>query len=194
MDEELAHDERYDYEPSGSPAKTLGIFFGAVLVCAICFAFGYRMGRSSAASNATVVPDAPSVVSNGPKPSAAHTEPAPAAQEDASVPSTTSAPPETVAGSQSSAPASQSPKHAPEVVRAAQGGNVVLQVAAVSKEEDADALVSALRKKNYPVFVVANQAGDKFFHVQVGPFASLTDAEAIRGRLSGDGYNPILKK
>jgi cell division septation protein DedD len=74
------------------------------------------------------------------------------------------------------------------------GGTIAVQVAAVTKEEDADALVSALRGKNYPVFVVSNVPGDKLFHVQVGPFAELKDAETVRARLSSDGYNPIIKK
>jgi DedD protein len=31
------------------------------------------------------------------------------------------------------------------------------------------------------------------FHVQVGPFTDRKDAEAMRTRLSGDGYNAIVK-
>ena len=69
----------------------------------------------------------------------------------------------------------------------------MFQVAAVSKQEDADILVSALRKKQYPVFV-ASAPGDALFHVQVGPFSDPKDAEAMRTRLLGDGYNPIVKK
>jgi hypothetical protein len=30
--------------------------------------------------------------------------------------------------------------------------------------------------------------------VQVGPYADMKDAEAMKAKLSGDGYNPILKK
>jgi DedD protein len=69
----------------------------------------------------------------------------------------------------------------------------MVQVAAVSKREDADILVSALQKKQYPVFV-ANVSGDPLFHVQVGPFTDPKDAEAMRSRLSADGYNAIVKK
>jgi len=69
-----------------------------------------------------------------------------------------------------------------------------VQVAAVTKQEDADALVDALKKKQYPAFVAANSAADKFLRVQVGPFTDLKDAEAMRTRLINDGYNPILKK
>jgi cell division septation protein DedD len=64
----------------------------------------------------------------------------------------------------------------------------------VSKEDDAQALVDALKKKNYPAFVAASSSGDKLFHVQVGPFSDIRDAESMRSRLVSDGYTPILKK
>ncbi len=69
-----------------------------------------------------------------------------------------------------------------------------VQVAAVSKQEDADSLVDALKKKEYPAFVAAPVATDKLLRVQLGPFAEIKDAEAMRARLIADGYNPILKK
>ena len=60
-------------------------------------------------------------------------------------------------------------------------GAYMVQIAAVSKQEDAQALAAALKKKSYSVFVVTNPAGtDKLFRVQVGPFASLPDAEAMK--------------
>ena len=68
-----------------------------------------------------------------------------------------------------------------------------MQVAAVSKQEDADALVDALKKKDYPAFV-ASAATDKLFRVQLGPFSEIKDAESMRTKLVGDGYSPILKK
>jgi DedD protein len=69
----------------------------------------------------------------------------------------------------------------------------MVQVAAVSKKEDADMLRSALQQKRYPVVVTAAPS-DRLFHVQVGPFAELKDAEAMKSRLTGDGYSPIVKK
>ena len=69
-----------------------------------------------------------------------------------------------------------------------------MQVAAVSKQEDADALVDALKKKDYPAFVAAAGYADKLFRVQLGPFSDVKDAEAMRTKLVGDGYSPILKK
>ncbi len=69
-----------------------------------------------------------------------------------------------------------------------------MQVAAVTRQEDAEALVDALKKKQYPAFTANNTAGDKFYHVQVGPYSDVKDAEAMRARLISDGYNPIMKK
>jgi DedD protein len=69
-----------------------------------------------------------------------------------------------------------------------------VQVAAVSRQEDAESLVEALKKKQYPAFTANNSSADKFYHVQVGPYADLKDAEAMRARLVADGYNPILKR
>ena len=74
-------------------------------------------------------------------------------------------------------------------------GTIVVQIAAVSREDDAVALAGALRKKNYNVFVVNNPVNnDKFYHVQVGPFATMPEAEAMKAKLIGEGYNPIIKK
>jgi len=68
-----------------------------------------------------------------------------------------------------------------------------VQVAAVSKQEDAEALLDALKKKQYAAFA-GNAPTDKLFHIQVGPFPDIKDAETIRAKLVSDGYNPILKK
>jgi cell division septation protein DedD len=70
--------------------------------------------------------------------------------------------------------------------------SVVVQVAAVSRREDADALTIALRKKGYPAFVVSDLP-DKLYHVQVGPFDDRKAASDTRDKLSNDGYNPIIK-
>ena len=69
----------------------------------------------------------------------------------------------------------------------------MVQVAAVSKREDADILVAALQKKQYSVFI-ATGPGDALFHVQVGPFTDPKEAETMRSRLAADGYNAIVKR
>jgi DedD protein len=74
-------------------------------------------------------------------------------------------------------------------------GTIVVQIAAVSREDDAVALAGALRKKNYNVFVVNNPVtNDKFYHVQVGPFSTIAEAETMKAQLVAEGYNPIIKK
>jgi hypothetical protein len=70
------------------------------------------------------------------------------------------------------------------------GAGYMVQVAAVSKREDADLLKNALQAKSYPV-VITSAANDKLFHVQVGHFADIKEAEswkakADRGRIQPD--------
>ena len=74
-------------------------------------------------------------------------------------------------------------------------GTIVVQIAAITREDDAVALAGALRKKDYNVIVVKNSAvNDKFYHVQVGPFTTMKDADAMKAKLVAEGYNPIVKK
>jgi cell division septation protein DedD len=68
-----------------------------------------------------------------------------------------------------------------------------VQVAAVSKHEDAEALVESLKGRQYSAFI-ADPSSDKLFHVQVGPFTDIKQAEEMRAKLVSDGYTPILKK
>jgi DedD protein len=75
----------------------------------------------------------------------------------------------------------------------APGTGYFVQVAAVSKQEDAEALVESLKGHQYQA-LIANQPSDKLYHVQVGPFSDIKEAESMRSKLVSDGYNPILKK
>lgn len=162
--------------------KLFGIFAALVVVCALFFSLGYTMGKRSVAPPSVIPePQAMTTVPSAPKPSPSQSlsKPEAAVAQPAESPAT-----ETAAATPSS-PA------APEMVRS---GSIVVQVAAVSRKEDAEALVGALRKKDYPVFIVSNVPGDKLFHVQVGPYGSMKDAESMKSRLSSDGYNPIVKK
>lgn len=74
----------------------------------------------------------------------------------------------------------------------AQPGTWMVQIAAVSHPEDADVLVSALRKKGYAVSVRRDPA-DALMHVQVGPFPTHNDAVTMRQKLLNDGYNAIVQ-
>jgi len=72
------------------------------------------------------------------------------------------------------------------------GGGYLVQIAAVRNPDDAKLLSGALQKQQYPVIVT--QAGDKLYHVQVGPYADIKEADSIRARLIGAGYNAFLKR
>lgn len=75
---------------------------------------------------------------------------------------------------------------------AASGYGIMVQIAAVSHQEDADVLVSALKRRGYTASA-HSEPQDKLLHVQVGPFASRDEAKAMRAKLLTDGYNAIIK-
>ncbi len=80
----------------------------------------------------------------------------------------------------------------PQLAASGDPAAVYVQIAAVSHQEDANVLLSALKRRGYSVFTRPNP-GDKLIHVQVGPYSGKKDAEVMRQRLLGDGYNAILK-
>jgi len=189
---EFAMSDSQDVEISLGTGRLLALFFGMVVVCAIFFGLGYSLGKNSAPVMAS---EAPATAANAEKPKAG----APSSsdeltfyksveQKDANA-QLTPAPAPSAAAPANPAPTPASTAEAPRP-----GSGYAVQVAAVTKQEDAQALVTALRKKNYPVFVASNAPTDSLYHVQVGPFADIKDAEIMRTRLSSDGYNPILKK
>jgi DedD protein len=180
----------------------LALFFGLVLICAVFFAIGFSLGKKSATAGSNNLPATSSATPAAPfRPSAAkNTQPVSPAgdlsfyknveQKNADTGLT---PPESQPPS--ATPAAEPPKtDAGAAPPAPAGGSYYVQVAAVSRQEDAEALVAALKKKQYPAFAANNNPADKFYHVQVGPYADLKEAEAMRAHLINDGYNPILKK
>jgi cell division septation protein DedD len=189
----LLTEESQDTEIVLGTGKLLGIFFGLVVLCAIFFSMGYVLGHSSSGGKTDVVGDTPAGAPIKGKPSAVDKNAAagpiqPAAQT--THPVATSTPSESTSSPAATANVPTAPAADKPV---SSGGIYMVQVAAVSKREDADILVSVLQKKQYPVFV-ANAPGDALFHVQVGPFTDPKDAEAMRSRLVSDGYNAIVKK
>ena len=97
--------------------------------------------------------------------------------------------PEPVVAKASPAPAASSSVPTPA---AQAGAPAMVQIAAVSRQEDADVLVNALKKRGYAA-VVRNDPKDNLLHVQIGPFATRDQARAMRAKLLADGYNAILK-
>jgi cell division septation protein DedD len=72
------------------------------------------------------------------------------------------------------------------------GGGYTLQVAAMSREADALDLAKQLQKKKFPAFVLSPH-GDKYYRVQVGPYADPKAADAARKGLEGAGFKAIVK-
>jgi DedD protein len=75
---------------------------------------------------------------------------------------------------------------------ASPAGGLMVQIAAVSNQEDADVLTNALRKRGYAVTVRRDPA-DNLIHVRIGPFATPAEANSWRMKLLNDGYNAIVQ-
>ena len=202
-----------DTEITLSTGKMLGLFFGLVVLCGVFFGLGYSLGRAGTHSALPGAEQAQAPPGSGAHPAATPKTAAPATltgdltfykaveQKDANaqLPATSApaaTPPANTAAA-TPAPAAQDAKPAatdapdPMTVNSAA---YFVQVAAVTKSDDAQALVDALKKKQYSAFSTTNSPTDRLFHVQIGPFADVKDAEATKAKLISDGYNPILKK
>jgi cell division septation protein DedD len=201
------HDQ--DTEITLGTGKLLGLFFLLAVLCGVFFVIGYSFGRNTASAATKTVPVLAPVVpstsaTTATKPSAelqpdctrtaagcmpSATAPAPAP----AVRSAVEAPPAPVNVAPAPLPPANSRKApASEPARTTPGPGYVVQVAAISKRQDAEALQTALRRKQYQVFI-AQPETDSLFHVQIGPFADRKDADSMRLRLVGDGYSPIVK-
>lgn len=72
-------------------------------------------------------------------------------------------------------------------------GSIVVQVAALLSHARAQELAETLQQKHFAAFVVTSGA-DTFNRVQVGPFADLASARAVRQQLADLGYSTILAR
>src|SRR5205814_6119267 len=186
-----------DTEITLGTGKMLAIFFGLVALCAVFFGMGFSLGKNSAAPNGIGVTPANSSASGARpgavKPSGSAASPDLAFFKTVGQKGAGAQPPANVNAATDTAAPSEGQPSAPDPAAAPPLNGYYVQVAAVSKEEDAQALVEALKKKQYAAFAT-NRSTDKLFHVQVGPYGDIKDAEGTRAKLVGDGYNPILKK
>jgi DedD protein len=246
-------DERKSSRGKGDTELTLGsgmllaVFFGLVVLCGLCFGFGYAVGSrgskgpvfQSQPPAAGPAPQSPANSQEG-KPSAGAQPPAAPMQSTdgteqgmAGGPGTavgvapgtaTGAVPGTVAATnaavttgsptagqqvvtptgsgwhpvQSALPGGTSgmqnpqPISANEVKPAIPGqGSLMVQIAALSDQEDADVLIGALRRRGYAVSAMRNPA-DNLIHVCLGPFNNRMDANSMRQKLLSDGYNAVV--
>ncbi|WP_158943661.1 SPOR domain-containing protein [Granulicella sp. S190] len=207
-----------DREISLGTTTILGIFFALALLCAVFFGFGYSLGRRSAPP----VLNAAETTTPGGEPGSSKPAPgSPAQRAAATSPVTQADTNEALAASDTPAPSVDENPPVTAQVRAVASsfhpdarveptvkpvakvaaaapmplvgpGVAVVQVAAVSHQEDADVLVSALKRRGYSV-AIHKVPQDKLLHVQIGPFTTKKDADAMRQRLQTDGYNAIVK-
>jgi cell division septation protein DedD len=197
-----------DREISLGTTTILGIFFALALLCAVFFGFGYSLGGRSA-QPVVSPPETTAPENNGSKPSpgvpvgqtiakpsadAAQSavlpidSPNSPAQDSEPAPDLThvKAPPPT---NQPEPSATTAPKPAPAV----SPGSSVVQVAAMSHQEDADVVAVDLKRRGYTV-AIRHEPQDKLFHVQIGPFATRKEADGMRQHLQADGYNSAIVK
>jgi len=204
-----------DREISLGTTTILGIFFVLAILCAGFFGFGYSMGRRSA--QATINPAELTTRTDASTPKPAPGSPAAGKQSAATLSETapTDSPDSTPEDNPAVSPADtakpaaaasrpdaipQPPPNSPAKPPAAilvsapapSPGSSVVQVAAMSHQEDADVVAVDLKRRGYTV-AIRREPQDKLFHVQIGPF-SKKDADAMRLRLQTDGYNNAIVK
>jgi cell division septation protein DedD len=218
-EEEAERGERREKEFTLTSTTLLAIFFGMVLLCGLFFAIGFAVGRYGPNDSPTAGPQAAAqpastAASSRPKPSAS-AQNAPEPQRavvnlQPAAPSAASAAanphdhePVAASGNYPSQPMVKPafPAQAYSIQPApgfrvqpsvAPALSLMVQVAAVSHQEDAEVLVSALRKRGYAVSV-RRQPSDSLLHVQIGPFTNHNDAYIMRQKLLSDGYNAIVQ-
>ncbi|HWT64949.1 MAG TPA: SPOR domain-containing protein [Terracidiphilus sp.] len=201
-----------DTELTLGPWLLIGLGCALIAVCAVCFGVGYRMGRNSAptanvekapAANTAVTSPTAQTTAAAAKPGARGNStyvPAPAPvsgdgalEGEAPAAISTPAATPTVAATPVVHPAlSATPSALTTPAPPPVTNGPMVQIAAVSHQEDADVLMSALRRRGYAV-VTRHVPGDNLIHVQVGPFATRAEATAMAQRLLGDGYNAAVQ-
>jgi DedD protein len=191
-----------DTEITLGTGKLLFLFFGLVAVCALFFAMGYSLGRKAepVVTTASAAVSQPTAANTSKGSSGSNPNPPMSFYKSVEQKGSTSdltPPADSKADQQNSSAKSDTSTPASNGVDPSTTiptSGYFVQVAAVSKQEDAGSLVDALKKKDYAAFVASTSAADKLFRVQVGPFSDIKDAESVRTKLVSDGYSPILKK
>lgn len=212
-------DEEPARELTLGPVALLAMACALVLLCGLCFGLGYAAGRrapvpaapaaeagtpAQPAANALQKPMAAGVNPTVTPPAVTADMPQSQANSGGTNPLTSYAP----AGGAANAggTAGEAGGAQPSLVKPAlpegQGGlqvqpalqpsaGLMVQIAAVSHAEDANVLMNALRKRGYAV-TARHEAADSLIHVQIGPFPTVKEANAMCEKLLGDGYNAVV--
>lgn len=68
---------------------------------------------------------------------------------------------------------------------------LMVQIAAVSNQKDADVLLRSLRHNGYDADAV-HSSTDNMIHICIGPFNNMNDAASMREKLLSAGYNAVI--
>ena len=140
-------------------------------------------------------------VSSQPKPSGAVLQPAGPATPTSATPQPLAGAPASEAPAAArttpasytiSSPRNSAPPAIPAMAAAAPQSAIMVQIAAISRPQDAEVLISALQKRGFNASA-RREVSDNLLHVQIGPFPTRAQAMSMRTRLLSDGYNAILK-
>jgi cell division septation protein DedD len=199
----------------------VGMFLGVVVLCGVFFTLGYVMGRTQqdatvkavSASNAPARPADKTAAAPAPSSwdflGGADAKKSSGKSDASANPSASGGPPPVITSAPKSGntSAKASEKSAPPVSSAAASipksaltkaplipkGYVVLQIAALTRESDALALVEALQKKQFPAFLLTPTTGN-LYRVQVGPYPDGKAADAAKQALEREGFKAITKR
>jgi DedD protein len=191
----------------------MAIFFAASLISAVFFGMGYSFGRGgtlkSVSSTAYSDPAGPTAESTSAQTVQRHSGPivtrrdATASASDTHRSSDNAKPMHaalTKASAIQSANAANVPaktaQPAPADTRSKTvetgAAQYMVQVGAIGNRKDAKTLVSHLRKRGFYAEIYPGRR-DKFLHVQIGPFATASQAQTMRHHVIASGYHAILK-
>ena len=69
---------------------------------------------------------------------------------------------------------------------------ILVQVSALTRQQDAETLLQLMREKKLPA-MVTTATTDTLYHVVIGPYQSDADAQKVKKLLEEDGFQPIIK-
>ena len=196
-----------------STGPLLGAFLAVVVLCAVFFSLGFVLGYRQARPVTALASERVSPPSDETNPEAS--DPSSSAEDPNARPPSTNAP---ALGSQAaesdiaqpsaaqSAPlarkqtslsrATESARSLDSATGARVPSGLLVQVAAVTNQQDAENVVSVLKSRNYPALVLSPaqaRAKDSFYRVVAGPYRSRTDAERVRRDLTAEGFKPFIR-
>jgi cell division septation protein DedD len=197
-----------------STRSLLGAFLAVVVLCAVFFSLGfflgYRQGHPGGALTTEQIPSASDVPAEVNPPASA--QPGDSSAEPATPESPSSAAASPSGATESSPqPSDAAPVEEQDVKPAlpADEGQVpasvfasrvpsglLVQVAAVTNQQDASNVLKVLKSKDYPALVLTPaqaKARDNFYRVVAGPYKSRTEAERVRKELTAEGFKPFIR-